>query len=69
MNLSTKQRWTHSTDVVAKGERVVEGRMGSLGLVDANYSIDGQTSRSYCTALRIIFNIPRQTIMEKNIKK
>ena len=41
MNLPTKQKQTHShreqTYMDAKGKTVGEGRIESLGLVDANY--------------------------------
>jgi len=43
MNLSTRQRQTHrrrGQTVVAKGEGLEEGWIGSLGLADANYCIN-----------------------------
>ena len=37
---------------------VEEGRIGSVGLADANYYIEnGWTRRSYCTAQETMFNI------------
>jgi len=44
--------------VVAKGEVVLEGWSGRLGLADANYyTQDGKTTRSYCIAQGTILNI------------
>ena len=49
---------------------VGEGRIGSLGLADANHYIQsGQKTGSHCTAQGTVLNILRQTIMEKNMKK
>ena len=42
VNLSMKQKKTHGHGerlVVAKGREVGKGRLGSLGLADANYGI------------------------------
>ena len=40
MNISMKQKQTHRHRLVAKGKGMVEeGRIGSLGLADANYYI------------------------------
>ena len=43
--------------MVAKGEGVGGGVIGSLGLADANYYIEnGETTRSYCIVQGTIFN-------------
>ena len=49
---------TQNTVVDAKGEEAEEGRVGSLGLADANYYVqDGKTIRSSCTAQGTIFSM------------
>ena len=49
---------TQNRSVDAKGEEAEEGRVGSLGLADANsYVQDGKTIRSSCTAQGTIFNM------------
>ena len=55
-----KNKQTHRENilVVARGERLGEDWIGSLGLADINWYIyNGYTRRSYCTAQGTIFNI------------
>lgn len=53
-----------------KGWRWMEGRIGRLGLADANYYMQsGWTARSYYLAQGTIFKILWWTVIEKNIFK
>ena len=56
--------------MAAKGGGLGEGWSGSFGSADENYYMEnGKTIRSYCKALWTVFNILRQTIVEKKRKK
>ena len=58
MNLSTKQTQTQRTDLwLPRGKEVGEGRIGSLGLADANHYTLNESTRSYCIAQGTMFNI------------
>ena len=62
MNISTKQKQTHrhreQTCGCQGGGGVWEGRIGSLGLADANhFTENGETTSFYCRAQGTIFSI------------